>query len=176
MNIWQTSWAYRIWVIGGLIGIVAFSIIGGMSDPGNQDFIFTLIPVIAVWMAGIFLLQWRGLQKDLKENPKTTKPFAGLLRWNIIFGAILCVAIFVGVYLFYKDPDNVWYPLGESGPGLPVFLIPAVVLVIYGALRTLHVVRELSRGGAPDQTDLQGPTDFEGPTDIQAPERSSNRH
>ena len=173
MNVWGTSWLYRIWVVGGLIGVVAFAIIGGTSDPGNQDFIFTLIPVIAVWMGGIFFLQWRGLQKDLKEEPKTTKPIAGLLRWNIIFGAILCAAIFVGVYLFYKDPDNVLYPLGESGPGLPVFLIPAFVLIVYGVLRTLHVVREMGRSGGPPDPDA--PEALEGPTDIQAPPSSGAR-
>jgi hypothetical protein len=147
VNVWHDSWLYKLWVVGGLIAVVAFAVIGGTSDPGNQDFVFTLIPVIAVWVFGIFFLQWRGLQKDLKEEPKTTQPIAGLLRWNIIFGAVLCVAIFVGVYLFYKDPDNTFHPLGEGGPGLPVFLIPAVVLVVYGALRTLHVLREMSRGG-----------------------------
>jgi hypothetical protein len=140
VNAWD-SWAYRAWIVGGLIGIVAFAIIGSTADPGNQDFIFTLIPVIAVWMAGIFILQWRALRKDLREQPTTTKPLAGLLRWNIVFGALLCAAIFVGVYLFYKDPDNAVYPLGESGPGLPVALIPAFVLVIYGALRTLNLLR-----------------------------------
>ena len=140
MNAWG-SWPYRVWVVGGMIGVVAFAIVGSTSDPGNQDFIFTLLPVIAVYVFGIFFLQWRALRRDLRERPKTTKPYAGLLRWNIVFGALLCVAIFAGVYLFYKDPGNAVYPLGESGPGLPVALIPAFVLVVYGAIRTLNLLR-----------------------------------
>ena len=166
MNAWQSSWLYRVWVVGGLIGVVAFAVVGGMSDPSDQGFILVLIPVIAVWMAGIFVLQWRALRRDERDRPEELGPLSGLLRWNIVFGALLCLAIFAGVYLFYADVGGVAHPLGASGPGLPVALIPAVVLVLYGALRTLNVMRELGRGGTADPG---GPTDFEGPTDIQAP-------
>jgi len=155
VNAWQSSWPYRVWVSGGLIGVVAFAVIGGTSDPSNQDFIFTLIPVIAVWVAGIFVLQWRALQRERQERP-STEPAAGLVRWNlaswnIIFGALLCVAIFAGVYLFYADVGGTLYPLGDGGPGLPVALLPAFALVIYGALRTLNLVRELGRSDAPSE-------------------------
>lgn len=173
MNIWHDSWAYRIWVVGGLIAIVAFAVIGGSADPSNQDFIFYLIPVIAVYVAGIFILQWRGVQRDTRANPSGYGPAAGIARWNIVFGALLCIAIFAGVFLFYADVGGVLYPFGDTGPGLPVALIPAFALIVYGALHTLNLVRELGRGGA----DAEGPADFEGPTDIQAPPtpRSSGR-
>lgn len=167
MDIWHQSWAYRIWVVGGLVAIVAFSVIGGLSDPSNQDFIFYLIPVIAVWVSGIFVLQWRGVQRDAKANPTTAEPSAVLVRWNIVYGALLCLAIFTGVFLFYADVGGTLYPFGDTGPGFPVALIPAFALIIYGVLHTLNLVRELSDGGG----DPDGPTDFEGPTDIQAPER-----
>ena len=118
MNAWQSSWPYRLWVVGGLIGVVAFAVIGGTSDPSNQDFILTLIPVIAVWVAGIFILQWRALQRERRDRPATSEPAAGLVKWNIIFGALVCVAIFAGVYLFYADVGGTFYPLGDGGPGL----------------------------------------------------------
>lgn len=143
MNTWG-SLPYRVWVIGGLIAVVAFAVIGGLSDPTNQDFILYLIPVIAIWVAGIFILQWRGIQRDVKENPAIAGPSAGLVRWNVIYGAILCVAIFTGVWLFYADVGGVLYPLGDAGPGLPVTLLPAFVLIIYGVGRTLRVLRDLS--------------------------------
>jgi hypothetical protein len=163
VNAWD-SWAYRVWIVGGLIGVVVFAIVGATADPGNQDFVFTLIPVIAIWVAGIFILQWRALRHVLRERPKSTEPVAGLLRWSIVFGALLCVAIFAGVYLFYKDPDNTIYPLGDGGPGLPVALIPAFVLVIYGALRTLNLPRSMgSGGGAGDDGEIDGPTDIQAP-------------
>jgi hypothetical protein len=171
MDAWQSSHIYKLWVVGGLIGVVAFAIIGGLSDPSNQDFIFYLIPVIAVWVFGIFLLQWRALRRDVRANPELAEPSAGLVRWNIVFGALLCVAIFAGVFLFYADVGGTLYPLGDSGPGFPVALLPAFALVIYGALRTLHLLREISRGGGAGD----GPTDFDGPTDIQAPETPSER-
>jgi hypothetical protein len=166
LDIWHESRLYKLWVVGGLIGIVAFAVIGGLSDPSNQDFVLYLIPVIAVWVAGIFILQWRGLRRDVKEVPDAG-PSAGLMRWNIGFGAVLCIAIFAGVFLWYAGVGGVLQPLGETGPGLPVTLLPAFALVIYGVVHTLNLVRELgsSRGEA------NGPTDFEGPTDIQAPEK-----
>jgi hypothetical protein len=166
MYIWQESWAYRIWVVGGLIGIVAFAVIGGLSDPSNQDFVFTLIPVIAVWVAGIFFLQWRAVQRDAKESAVMRGPVGGLARWNIVFGALLCLAIFAGVYMFYADVGGTLYPFGDTGPGFPVALLPAFALIAYGVLHTLNTVRELAQSG--DDPD-EGPTDFEGPTDIQHP-------
>lgn len=146
MNAWQSSWLYKLWVVGGLIGVVAFAVIGGLSDPSNEDFVLVLIPVIAVWVGGIFMLQWHALQRERRERPGTAEPAAGLVRWNIVFGALLCVAIFAGVYLYYADVGGTLYPLGDGGPGLPVTLIPAFALIVYGALRTLNLVRELGRG------------------------------
>ncbi|KAB2856040.1 MAG: hypothetical protein F9K43_27485, partial [Bauldia sp.] len=63
MDAWRSSHLYKLWVVGGLIGVVAFTVIGGLADPSNQDFILYLIPVIAVWVFGIFLLQWRALRR-----------------------------------------------------------------------------------------------------------------
>ena len=135
---------YRIWVIGGLIGIVAFTLIGGLSDPTNQDFILYLIPVIAFWMGGILFLQWRGVKRDEREQgdlaPKAT---ISLMKWNVLYAAVLCLAIFVGVFLFYAGVDPTVYPLGGSGPGFPLVLLPAIALVAYGALHTLSVLRDL---------------------------------
>jgi hypothetical protein len=146
VNVWHDSLLYRLWVIGGLVGIVAFTVIGGLSDPSNQDFILYLIPVIAVWVAGIFFLQWRAVNRDARANPVTAEPSTSLVRWNIGFGAILCVCIFAGVFAYYAGLRETLYPLGESGPGLPLVLIPAVALVFIGAARTLRVVRDLGRG------------------------------
>ena len=73
MNAWRSSWLYGVWVVGGLSGVVAFAVVGGTSDPSNQDFIFTLIPVIAVWVAGIFVLQWLALQRE-RRLPRRPPP------------------------------------------------------------------------------------------------------
>ena len=39
----------------------------------------------------------------------------------------------------------------DGGPGLPVVLLPAFALVVYGALRTLNLVRELGRSEGPSE-------------------------
>lgn len=149
MNVWHDSALYRLWVVGGLIAVTAFAVIGGLSDPTNQDFILYLIPVIAVWMAGVFVLQWRGLQRDVRESPSTAEPPAGLVRWNIWYGALLCLAIFVGVFLFYADVGGILYPLGDTGSGLPVALLPAFALIVYGVVRTVNLVRDLGSKNGP---------------------------
>ncbi|MDP9228917.1 MAG: hypothetical protein M3M99_07640 [Actinomycetota bacterium] len=135
---------YRIWVIGGLIGIVAFALIGGLSDPTNQDFILYLIPVIAVWVAGILILQFRGLQRAQQSHgDEAPKAIVSLMRWNVLYAAVLCAAIFAGVFALYAGVDETLYPLGDSGPGLPLVLLPAIALGLYGAVHTLQVLREL---------------------------------
>ena len=160
MNAWEASPLYRVWVIGGPIAVVAFTVIGGTSDPSNRDFIFTLIPVVAVWMAGIFVLQWRVARRDARSDSPALREGARWARWSIGYGALLCIAIFAGVWMFYADVGGTLYPLGESGPGLPVALLPAFALVLYGAARTLWMLRD----AGPDEP--AGPREFTGPTDI----------
>jgi len=131
-------------VVGGLIGIVAFALIGGLSDPTNQDFILYLIPVIAVYMAGILFLQWRDVKRDERDRPDMAPEATfSLMKWNIRFAAVLCTAIFVGVFLYYAGVDPTIYPLRGSGPGFPLVLLPAIVLALYGAIHTMQVLREL---------------------------------
>jgi peptidoglycan/LPS O-acetylase OafA/YrhL len=137
---------YRLWVFGGLVAVVAFTVIGGLSDPTNQDFVLYLIPVIAFWVAGILFLQWRGVKRDERgDEGAAAKAAAPLTGWSVRYAAVLCLAIFVGVFLFYAGVDSTLYPLGGSGPGFPLVLLPAIVLVLYGVGHTLRLLRELTR-------------------------------
>jgi hypothetical protein len=144
---------YRFWVIGGLIAIVAFGIVGGLSDPSNQDFILYLIPVIAVYMAGIFILQWRGVNRDVKKSPALAGPTAGLVKGSIGFGAILCVFIFAGVFAYYAGVRGTLYPFGEDGIGFPWVLIPPVLVAFVGAFRSMRILTELGPDGPDDPPD-----------------------
>ena len=151
MDAWKSSPIYRLWVIGGLIAIVAFAVIGGLSDPTDQSLIFWLIPMLAVYMGLIFFLQYRQVDRAVEADPELNEPSAGLVRWNIVFGAILCVAIFTGVAAFYAGVDTTYYPLGESGPGFPLVLLPAIGLVLIGAGRAMATLRSYRRGELPGQ-------------------------
>ena len=145
MSAWGSP-LYRVWVVGGLIGIVAFAVVGGMSDPSNQDFVLYLIPVIAAWVAGIFALQWRANRIDERSGSRAVRFGAELNSWNIRLGALLCLAIFAGVFAYYAGVRGTLYPLGESGPGLPYVLIPAVALAFFAAGRTMNLLRGIQRG------------------------------
>ncbi len=151
MDAWRSSPIYKLWVIGGLIAIVAFTVIGGLSDPTDQSLIFWLIPMLAVYMGVIFFLQYRQADRAVEADPGLNEPSAGLVRWNIVFGAILCVAIFTGVAAFYAGVDTTFYPLGESGPGFPLVLLPAIGLVLVGAGRAMATLRSYRRGELPGQ-------------------------
>lgn len=149
MNIWGESPLYRLWVIGGMIGVVAFAVIGGLSDPTNQDFILYLIPVIAVYMFGILFLQGRGLRRDRKEGKidATTDAFVG---WQHSFAIVLCVCIFVGVFAYYAGFRETLHPFGDGGIGFPIALIPPVLAALYGAARTMNVLRGMGGGDADE--------------------------
>ena len=151
MDAWKSSPIYRLWVIGGLIAIVAFAVIGGLSDPTDQSLIFWLIPMLAVYMGLIFFLQYRQIDRAVEADPELNEPSAGLVRWSIVFGAILCVAIFTGVAAFYTGVDTTYHPLGESGPGFPLVLLPAIGLVLIGAGRAVANLRSYRRGELPGQ-------------------------
>ena len=114
MDAWKSSPIYRLWVIGGLIAIVAFAVIGGLSDPTDQSLIFWLIPMLAVYMGLIFFLQYRQVDRAVEADPDLNEPSAGIVRWNIVFGAILCVAIFTGVAAFYAGVDTTSTPSARA--------------------------------------------------------------
>lgn len=168
MNAWHTSTAYKVWVVGGLVAIVAFAVIRGMANPADQSLIFWLIPMLAVYMGGIFFMQYRQVNREVESDPETNAPVAGPVKGNIVFGVVLCICIFIGVALLYAGVDETLYPLGSSGPGLPLVLIPAVAIVLVGAARASAVLRSLGRGEYPASGDeLQGPVDI--------PDRSARR-
>jgi hypothetical protein len=144
MSAWSSP-IYKLWVVGGLIGIVAFAVIGGMSDPSNQDFVLYLIPVIAVWVGGIFALQWRANRRDERSSSPAVRFGAELNSWSIRLGGLLCLAIFAGVFAYYAGLRGTLYPLGEDGPGLPYVLVPAVALVVFAAGRTMNLLRSAQR-------------------------------
>ena len=121
---WKPRPLYLAWVIGGLIAIVAFAIVKGLSDPTDQSLIFWLIPMLAVYMGGILLMQYRQANRVARDHPEAAGPSTPLVKWNIIFAAVLCAAIFTGVAAFYAS-------------GSPAFLLPAILLALVGAAKTM---------------------------------------
>ena len=121
---WKPRPRYLAWVIGGLIAIVAFAIIKGLSDPTDQSVIFYLIPMLAVYMGGILFMQYRQANRVERDHPEASAGSTGIVKWNIVFAAVLCTAIFTGVAAFYAS-------------GSPAFLLPAVLLAVVGAAKAM---------------------------------------
>ena len=59
----------------------------------------------------------------------------GVVRSQLKYAVVLCVAILIGVTLFYAGVDAALRPFGEGGLGVPVALAPVFVLIAYGVLR-----------------------------------------
>ena len=146
---WRPTPLYLAWVIGGLIAIVAFAIVKGLSDPTDQSVIFWLIPMLAVYMGGILFMQFRQANRVARDHPEAAGPSTPLVKWNIVFAAVLCTAIFAGVAAFYAGVDATFYPLGGDGPGFPAVLLPAIALVVIGAAKSMGVLRSIRRGETP---------------------------
>jgi peptidoglycan/LPS O-acetylase OafA/YrhL len=149
MNPWRSSPLYLAWVIGGLIAIVAFAILKGLSDPTDQSVIFWLIPMLALYMGGILLMQFRQANRVERDHPEAAAGSTGIVKWNIVFAAVLCTAIFTGVAAFYAGVDAAFYPVGDGGPGFPAVLLPAILLVLVGAAKAMGVLRAIRRGEMP---------------------------
>jgi hypothetical protein len=56
---WQMTPGYKLWVFGGLAVIVVTMVALGLANPSGQGLIFVAIPMLAVFLAGMFFLQWR---------------------------------------------------------------------------------------------------------------------
>lgn len=63
MGGWYRSPAYLIWVIGGLVVIVGVTVALGLSNPTDQRVIFAILPMLAVYMGGIFVMQARATRR-----------------------------------------------------------------------------------------------------------------
>ena len=135
---------------------------------------------------------WQSLIAALAIEPldpaaqrAATGATTGIVRSQLKYAVVLCIAILIGVALFYAGAGGVLRPLGEGGPGFPVALIPVFVLIAYGVLRipfTLAAAQASSDayleplglavtqmpqvgvrprygyGGSGMQTDVSGPT------------------
>lgn len=63
MGGWYRSPAYLIWVIGGLVVIVGVTVALGLSNPTDKRVIFAILPMLAVYMGGIFVMQARAARR-----------------------------------------------------------------------------------------------------------------
>ena len=182
------SLGYRLWVIGGLAVIVAVGVGLGLSDPTNQNVIFAILPLLAIYMGGIFLMQGRSARRmtraeepappvdraAARDEPPTRRAdlaavlavepidagqrrtarsaTAGILYSQVTSGAVLTALILVGVGLFYAGVDKTLYPLGDSGPGLPVVFLPILAMIVFLVLRIPFV---MARGVAASNAELE---------------------
>ena len=69
MYIWQRSWVYRIWVVGGILAVIGITVGGGLSaEPGDDTPLKTAVIAVGVWMAGLLLLTWMRLAGDRRQG------------------------------------------------------------------------------------------------------------
>jgi len=57
------SLGYKLWVVGGMVVIVGVAVGLGLSNPANQNVIFAILPLLAIYMGGIFVMQGRAARR-----------------------------------------------------------------------------------------------------------------
>jgi hypothetical protein len=171
MNSWGST-GYRIWVFGGLVVIVGVSVGLGLANPADQRVIFAILPLLAIYMGGIFVMQGRAARRTATaddageaefEEPVTAdepptgraelaralalkpidpgaqraarKASGGVLLSQVVSAAALTAMILIGVGLYYGGVDETLYPLGDSGPGIPIVFVPIFAMIAFLVLR-----------------------------------------
>ena len=64
---WKMTPGYKLWVFGGLATIVVVLIAAGMANPTGEGLIFVALPMLAVYLGGIFYLQARIVGRTEEE-------------------------------------------------------------------------------------------------------------
>jgi hypothetical protein len=72
---WHRSVGYRVWVVGGMVVIVGVTLVLGLSNPADQGVIFVLLPMLAVYLGGIFFFQGRAARQDMSDPGRS--PMSG---------------------------------------------------------------------------------------------------
>ena len=124
---WKPRPLYLAWVIGGLIAIVAFAIVKGLSDPTDQSVIFWLIPMLAVYMGGILFMQYRQADRVARDHPGGRRPLHPARQVEHRLRRDPLHRDLHRRRRLYAGVDATFYPLGDGGPGFPAVLLPAIL-------------------------------------------------
>ena len=146
---WKPRPLYLAWVIGGLIAIVAFTIVKGLSDPTDQSVIFWLIPMLAVYMGGILFMQYRQANRVARDHPEAAGPpprSSSGTSSSPRSSARRSSPASPPSTLASTRPS---IRSATAVPGFPAVLLPAIVLVLIGAAKSMGVLRSIRRGETP---------------------------
>jgi hypothetical protein len=76
---WKMTPGYKLWVFGGLAAIVVVLVAAGLANPTGEGLIFLALPLLAVYLGGIFYLQARmvdATEQELTVAPSGSSPAA----------------------------------------------------------------------------------------------------
>lgn len=158
--IWQRSCLYRVWVVGGLLAVVAVVVyVGVNTKPGDPPPYALLGGAVGIYLLGVIVMQAVGLGRkpshapvEPGELPRTQEQLVEALRlpgasaadpgasrrFNIalfIPTALAAILLPLGGYLYISGQvTDVWQPFGESGIGIPVAALPGLAVVLVLAL------------------------------------------
>ncbi len=157
--IWQRSCLYRLWVVGGLLAVVAVVVyVGVNTQPGDEPPYAVMGGAVGIYLVGIIVMQAVDLVRKppsapLSDGlPQTQEQLVEALRlpgasaadpsasrrFNIalfIPTALVAILLPLGGYLYVSGQvTQVWQPFGETGIGIPVAALPGLAIVLILAL------------------------------------------
>ena len=157
---WQRSCFYRLWVVGGLLAIVAIIVYVGVNyKPGDPPPYALFGAAVGIYLMGIIVMQAVALGRKPSQEPlaagqlphtqeqlvealrlpggSAADPHASR-RFNIalfIPTALVAILLPLGGYLYISGQvTDVWQPFGESGIGMPIAALPGLIMVVVLAL------------------------------------------
>lgn len=158
--IWQRSCLYRLWVVGGLLAVVAVVVyVGVTTKPGDPPPYPVLGAAVGVYLVGIILMQGIDLMRRRGPEPvangdlpqtheqlmaaltlpgadadRSQRGAQGSRRFSIglfIPTALVAILLPLGGYLYVSGTvTGVWQPFGPSGIGIPVAALPGLAVVL----------------------------------------------
>jgi hypothetical protein len=151
---WWGSTGYRIWVVGGLFVIVGVGVGLGLANPADQRVIFAILPLLAIYMGGIFVMQGRAARRsataDVPGEAQSEEPVTAdepLTRRAELARALALKPINPGAQrAARKASGGVWLSQVVSAAVLTAMILIGVGLYYGGVDETLYPLSDTGPG------------------------------
>jgi hypothetical protein len=117
-------------VVVGLVCVVGATIAAAVAtsdDPGSKLPIYVGAGSVAVFLVLLLAYQWLGIALARRRDGGGS--MSGVVVRNQVMVTLMGLACALGGILWVLGVNAAWYPLGDTGPGLPLAFAPVLLLI-----------------------------------------------